>query len=430
MATLRQRFFVGTGLLLGLQVASAALALGSWQRVVAAGEREDAIAEQRVDVVALGSAIREAYVHQAHTYIEGGPGHLGHGGDQERFVTERLAALRATLPADDADLIDAIAADHAAFVAFFHEQVEPLARAGALDPARSSALHATTERLVGRTTAGVDALVRRLDARQAAERDAAGDALATAWWATAALTGAGVLVVAALARALARAVLAPEAQIRAAEDRRVRVERLAALGEMSAAIAHELLNPLAVILGHVRLAGDPSLEPVRAEAEHARRVVEGLLGFARPGEEPAGPVDLADVVRDAVDRALPTADARGIELRAAIAAVPPVTASPSAVRQVLDNLVRNALEASPDGGVIDVELRAGPEIRVLDRGPGIPDAVRARLYEPFATGRDGGTGLGLAISQRIARAMGGRLVHEARDGGGTIASWRWGEAHG
>jgi signal transduction histidine kinase len=416
VASIRQRFLLATGLLLGLQVASTVFALGSWRGVLDAANREQELADWRVEVVGLGSAIREQYVHQAHTYIEGGPGHLDHhrgtAGDAEQRL-DRIAQL--PLEAADRAAVEAIAADLVAMNGFFEEKVAPEARAGTLDRARAAELHATTEATAARLTGRVEELLTSLDASAAEVRGSARAATTRAWWATAAFTLGGLLLVFAFDRVARR--------YGQEQERRVRAERLAALGEMSAAVAHELMNPLTVLLGHLKMAPDPALAPLRDEAEHARRVVQGLLGFARPTEEPAGAVDLGKAVRDAADRALPFAEGKDIGVKAVVSAEATVQASPSAVRQVLDNLVKNAVDASPPGAEVEVRLDAGPVIRVLDRGPGIPRAVRERLYEPFVTGKAHGTGLGLAVCQRIVRAQGGSLVHQDRAGGGTEAVW-------
>lgn len=451
MRTLRQRFLLATGLLLGLQVASTGLALGSWRQVVETARSERELAAWRAEVSALGAALREEYVHQAHTYVLGDASHLDHGRDSagtSRALLDRVAQL--PLHPAEREVVHALAVDHTLFQAWFSERVAPLARAGGLDRPTAAALHATTEAVAGRLTHHVDRLLRLLDADQAVVRRRAEIATTRAWWATAGLTLGALVLVGLIARALAAAVLAPVDAIRAAaagvhtapgddelaeiarafetvagrltaeEERRVRAERLAALGELSAAIAHELLNPLTVILGHVRMIGDPSLEPVRQEAEHARRVVQGLLGFARPGQEPPEALDLADLAREAVDRATPAAELRDVSLR--LEARPTTrTAPPSAVRQILDNLLRNAIASSPTGAAITVVVDGDVEVR--DRGPGIPAEIRSRLYEPFVTGRAEGTGLGLAVCQRIARALGGRIEHMDRDGGGTVARW-------
>jgi signal transduction histidine kinase len=150
-------------------------------------------------------------------------------------------------------------------------------------------------------------------------------------------------------------------------------------------------------------------------------VIQGLLGYARPGEAEAVAVRVDEAAATAVERAIPFADARGITLRWLGGGPTLLQAAPTAVRQVLDNLIRNAIDAMEDGE-IEVELKAGI-VEVRDRGAGIPAAVRARLYQPFVTGRPDGTGLGLAVSQRIAKALGGQIIHLPREGGGTIARW-------
>jgi len=222
--------------------------------------------------------------------------------------------------------------------------------------------------------------------------------------------------------AVARAFNRMTAAIRSAQEARVRAERLAALGELSAAVAHELMNPLTVLLGHPAMRAD-ALAPVRAEAEHARRVVQGLLGFARPGEEVPESVSLVAAARAAAARVTPEADVRDVAIRVVATEEVAATLPPGAVRHVLDNLIRNAVQASHPGG--HVEVRVGPgAVEVLDRGAGIPATVRERLYEPFTTGRPEGTGLGLAVCQRVARGTGGRIEHEARAGGGTVARWQ------
>ena len=209
-------------------------------------------------------------------------------------------------------------------------------------------------------------------------------------------------------------------RVNTAEVRLVERERVQALGEIAGAVAHELMSPVMAILAETR--ADPiDAGRIRAEADHARRVIAGLLGYARPGEAEPTEVRVDEAAAAAVERAMPYADSRGVTIR--WEGGPPVSvhAAPTAVRQVLDNLVRNAVDASATEPVDVVAL--GGSLEVRDRGPGLPPAVRARLYEPFVTGRPEGTGLGLAVSQRIARALGGRIVHEDRPGGGTVARW-------
>ncbi len=463
MGALRRRFLTATGILLGLQLVGTSAALVSWRSVARAMADEQALTEWRQEVSAFGGAVREQYVHQAHSYIEGGPGHLDHYGGAEAEARRRLGRLDGLPLPEAGDRLSSLREAYDAFATGFADDAVPALQRGDLDRPSAAALHGRSEVLANEVERQVVALISELDAAQDTQRKLAAQAVTRAWWVTAVAPLLGLALVWFVTRRLAQGVLRPLEDLRgatarfaagdtgarvatgpvseddevaalsvafnkmvglvaSAEDRRVRGERLAALGEMSASVAHELLNPLTVILGST---ADPI---VRAEAEHARRVVEGLLGFARPGEEAPTPLDLAAVAQRTVERFGPLADAAGVTLRVA-GAGDPFLASPSAARQILDNLVRNAVEASPDGALVEVTVEKG-RVLVKDRGAGIPAAVRRRLYEPFATGRADGTGLGLAVAARIARSQGGELVHEERPGGGTVAVWRLGGEDG
>ncbi len=449
MPSLRGRFAVATSVLVTFQLAGAAAAGWSGRRVADVVEREQALARERETVLAFGDAVREQYVHQAHTFIEGGPRHLDH------YVPAAQAAEAALRRVEALGLGADLRALYVPFERNFREGVVPVAERGQLDRPMAAGMHSSAERRARAVEARVAAILADLAARQEALQAEARAATDQASLAILLFAVASVAVLLAVTRSLARAVLGPLSRLEAAaerfgagdaaarapvpadrelravaeafnrmvervtgaEERRVRTERLAALGEMSGAVAHELLNPLTTILG---TTDDPV---VRDEAAHARRVVEGLLGFARPGREAAADVDLAVAVRATADRLALVADARDVSIRVDGEARATVSAPPSAVRQVLDNLVRNAVEAAPPGSEVEVVLVAGG-LEVRDRGPGVPGAVRARLYEPFVTGRRDGTGLGLAVCQRIVTALGGALTHVDRAGGGTVATWR------
>ncbi len=456
--SLRRRFLLATGALFVSQLVTSGLALGSWRTALWSVDRQQALAETRVEVAGLGSAVREQYVHQAHTYIEGGPGHLHHGGEAATAVHDRLDHLdRIGVPEDDRALLATVRRNQAALESWFDERVAPLAEVGALDRVQAATLHAETERLTAETTASVDALLAHLDAASAAEQVRSGRVTTLAVAATLGVAAFGLVVVLFIGRSLANAVLAPVEAIRAAasawrpgapthdadelgelagafeaivaklgesEAQRLDSARLVALGEMSAVVAHELMNPLAVILGHLpRLEGD-GVPVVRAEAEHARRIITGLLGFARPIEQEATQVDVVNAVTEAIDRSVFAADARGITVKLVESMPATLLASPSGVRQILDNLLSNAIEACPDDVVIEVAMCGSPRrVEVRDRGEGIAPAVRKRMYEPFVTGKARGTGLGLAVCQRIARSCGTVIEHTDRPGGGTVATW-------
>lgn len=454
MPSLRRRFLTGTRALLGLQLLTSALVLASWLSVVQVSDGLRALSVWRVSVLSFGAAVREQYVHQAHSFVEGGPGHLDHYAHTAEEAAMRLDALQEIPLREVASIRAELQADHAAFGAWFHEQARPALLSG-VDRSAAVALHGEAEDRIVKIEADTARLLDAVERRQSNEQARLETALRRAVLASVVLVTTAALVQLGIARKLAGAVLDPLTRladvatrfgqgdrgaraseggddeldtlarsfnamfhaVTEAEDRRVRTERLTALGELSAAIAHELNNPLTVILGRTT---DPA---VRVEAEHADRVVRGLLGFARPGEEPAGPVDLANVAAEAVARLGPRADARDILLALQDEGPLRVHTSPAAARQILDNLLQNAIEAAPAGSAIEVSVRRD-SIAVLDRGPGVPAALRPRLYEPFATGRADGTGLGLAVCQRIARAQGGSIVHHDRPSGGTVATWR------
>ncbi len=454
--SLRRRFALATGALLALQAVGGGAAAWSGVAVVGAVDGERALLGARAAVAAVGDAVREQYVHQAHTFIEGGTAHLDHYADAVADTERRLAAVDALTPLVPPRERDELRAAVRAFADAFAERVVPVARAGWLDRPVAAALHADAERRAAAVDTAVHALLASLDARADAERARAARAARVLGLVLAVLPLLALGVVLLVTRSLAGAVLGPldalagaarrfgagdraararlgtvdtelravgaafddmAGRVAAEEDRRIAAGRLAALGEMSAAVAHELLNPIATILGRT---DDPV---VREEADHARRVVTGLLGFARPGDEAPEEVDVVRAAQHAVARAALVADVAEVRLTCRAVAASSVWAPPSAVRQVLDNLLRNAIEASPRGADVEVDV-ADARVEIRDRGPGVPPAVVARLYEPFVTGRAQGTGLGLAVARRIVVALGGELSHVSRNGGGTVARWR------
>lgn len=202
---------------------------------------------------------------------------------------------------------------------------------------------------------------------------------------------------------------------------------LAALGEMSAVIAHEIRNPLASLKGHAQLLEEQLADNERRQAK-ARRIVneavrleeltKSLLDFVRAGnlkEGESDPRGLAVRAAEMVDAARVKVDAGGAP-----------TGWPLDVmrmEQVLVNLLRNGLQASPAGASVDLRVAAedgGLVFEVADRGKGIPEEMRERLFDPFVTGRTQGTGLGLAVVHRVTERHGGDVRVRDRAGGGTI----------
>lgn len=402
---MNRRVVLAVAGLVALQAAGTGLGFLSWSRVAEANREHQRIALQREALLSLATTAQEAYVHQAHTFIEGGPGHLDHYVEVVASVDAALVAAR------DADVdIEPIRRTIAAGNWWFADAVVPVAESGTMSRESAMALHAQAEAQAKATGDAIGAVLHALSHRQEEALARATRESQRAW------IGATVV---ALGGALLAAVVATQI-VRSLQQRRVETERLAALGEMASAVAHELMNPLAVILGNA----EPG-SAIRTEAEHARNVVQGLLGFARPARELPVSVDLAGAVSAAVDRVTMVADGRDITVALVDATPATIHAAPTAVRQVLDNLLLNAVQASPEGASVDVHL-GGDAVTIADRGAGIPAEVRTRLYQPFVTGRHEGTGLGLAICKRIVEAQGGKLTHEDRPGGGTVARWEFG----
>jgi signal transduction histidine kinase len=197
---------------------------------------------------------------------------------------------------------------------------------------------------------------------------------------------------------------------------------LAALGEMSAGIAHEFRNATATILGYARLAAAEAedgprqrhLAAIRSEAQHVARVTGDFLFFARPETLAPERVDLGPLVGDVVEEERLSASGVRFDVKA-----PFGTANVDAalVRRALVNLVKNAREAAsrPEGRVLvsGEEGRDGlVRVSVEDDGPGVPESEASKLFVPFYSTKESGTGIGLALVARIAALHGGSISVE------------------
>ncbi|MGP1675538.1 MAG: sensor histidine kinase [Burkholderiales bacterium] len=211
-----------------------------------------------------------------------------------------------------------------------------------------------------------------------------------------------------------------------------RTERLAAMGEMAARLAHQLRTPLATALLYSAQLGAPAL-PAAERARfagktvdrlrHLERLIDNMLQFVRGVSAGSEPVVAADLLRVAFETIESQALARGllIELRDESAGCV-LRADRQALTSALLSLLENAVQACTPGGRValgatatDAEL----EIHVSDSGAGIAPEVQARLFEPFFTTRNGGTGLGLAIVRAVAQAHGGSVAVRSGEGAGS-----------
>jgi signal transduction histidine kinase len=204
------------------------------------------------------------------------------------------------------------------------------------------------------------------------------------------------------------------------ERRLAEGERLAALGRMAATVAHEVKNPLSAIksIAQVmredeRLAGafDRDLELIIGEADRLSGTVSQLLSFARRQPPAAAPARAGELTCSTVDLFRAQAQKRGVALNCRAEVEEMIDGGrTAALRDALSNLVLNAVQATPRGGAVAVECaREGGALlwSVTDTGPGVPDDLAARVWEPFFTTRQRGTGLGLAIVRRRVEDAGG-----------------------
>ncbi len=222
-------------------------------------------------------------------------------------------------------------------------------------------------------------------------------------------------------------------------DRQVfQIDKMATLGELAMGVAHEIGNPLAGMKAVAQAMqfeenlppGMPeALRRLEAEVDRLSDFLRSFHGFAAPTALNLQAVSLADAVRDVLFWTRKEAKSGGIDIETALPAdLPPLSADTAQLKQVLLNLVVNALHAMPNGGRLTI--LAAPEaghvrIDVRDTGDGIPAELVQRIFDPFFTTRPGGSGLGLAITAKILREHGAEIRVASRPGHGTCMTLLW-----
>lgn len=222
----------------------------------------------------------------------------------------------------------------------------------------------------------------------------------------------------------------------------VQSDKMAALGKMAAGVAHEINNPLAVILQKTGWMEDllaeeefeksknieefkTSIKKIEEHVERARKVVHNMLGYARKMEPHLEDVDINSTLKQTINLLENYARINNIEIKTELATDIPIIASEQAqLQQVFLNLISNAIDAIGKDGTIRVISRCIQdriEVQIIDNGPGIPNDLQGKVFDPFFTTKDTGrgTGLGLWVSYDIVQKLGGTILFKSQVGQGT-----------
>lgn len=209
------------------------------------------------------------------------------------------------------------------------------------------------------------------------------------------------------------------------------------IASLAGGLAHEIRNPLSTIRMNLELlfedvqdaklpAGhriERKLRTIQRECGHLEEILEAFLQFSRAGELTLEPVDLAEPVREFIDFHRPEAASQRIDVRLHLATgLPRVALDRTLFRQVLANLVRNAQQAMPEGGSLELQAYSRGDdviLEVIDSGCGITPAARERIFDAFFSTKPGGSGLGLPTVRKIVEAHRGTIRCDSEPGRGT-----------
>jgi signal transduction histidine kinase len=220
--------------------------------------------------------------------------------------------------------------------------------------------------------------------------------------------------------------------VRALTEQLIRADRLAAMGELTVGVAHEVRNPLGIIRASVQLMEEADCDKARVvgaaqvikqEIDRLDRVIKALLDFGRPAAPTMRPVAVDQVLEDVALFSRTFASRACVEVVENYASdVSEVMADPEQLKQVFVNLISNAVQAMPEGGTLTIDTGQRNDfvfVRFSDTGAGIPPEVLGKVFDPFVTTRDDGTGLGLTIVHRIVDDHDGHMEVTSEPGVGT-----------
>lgn len=216
-------------------------------------------------------------------------------------------------------------------------------------------------------------------------------------------------------------------ELKAFQSQKELRDRLSNLGEMSAGIAHELRNPMAVISGYTKIlmkkvddASVPAVEAISREVDVMDRIITDFLSFAKPTEVMATEFDLGRLLESCLVNLEGSVERISIVQNTGM--LPVVRADEVLMRQALTNLLQNAVESMPDGGELSIRGFAdnGFRLSISDTGHGIPASIKDKVFLPFYTTKEKGTGLGLSIVHKIVVSHGGTVRVESSEKGTTF----------
>jgi signal transduction histidine kinase len=230
---------------------------------------------------------------------------------------------------------------------------------------------------------------------------------------------------------LARTFNAMCRSIQDAREELIRQERISTIGRLSSSIVHDLRNPLASIYGGAEMMMDGELSPdqlhrlagnIYRSSRAIKDMLQELVDVSRGRIQSPETCRLSEVIGAAVETQAATAGQQGVEIRTAVDPAIELPVEPGRMERVFINLISNAIEAMPNGGTINIGAERNVHdvlVRVDDTGPGVPETVRQRLFQPFVTSGKNGLGLGLALSRQTVLDHGGDIWIEDGKAGGA-----------